>query len=64
MADTYEDFERCPSCGQGLEPRIMGEHLETVEEATQIGDPSTTAVMVCPNPDCPAKQTPEHAGTL
>lgn len=64
MSAPVEDFERCSACGQGMEPRVVGEHLETVEEAIQLGDPSTTAVMVCPNPECPAKQTPEHAGTL
>ncbi len=64
MTSDREDFERCPACGQGMEPRVVGEHLETVEESIQLHDPARTAVMVCPNPDCPAKQTPEHQGTL
>ncbi|MGI8700792.1 MAG: hypothetical protein ACR2JU_06235 [Nocardioidaceae bacterium] len=43
---------------------MLGEHLETVEESIQLHDRATTAVMICPNPDCPAKPTPEHHGTL
>lgn len=63
MTEGYEDFERCPACRQGLEPRVLGDHLETVEEPSKHGDAATAAAMVCPNPDCPTKQPPEHAGT-
>lgn len=58
MTSKSDDFERCPACGQGLEPRVVGERLETVEEAIQLHDDASAAVMVCPNPDCPARRDP------
>ncbi len=64
MTSEHEDFERCPACGQGLEPRVVSDHLETVEESIQLHDGASAAVMVCPNPDCPALETPENLGAL
>lgn len=53
MADD-EDFERCPYCGTGLEPRVVADDsLAPVEEAILEGTRADSAAMVCPNPSCP-----------
>jgi hypothetical protein len=49
-----EDFERCPACGMGLEPRVVTHgSLETVEQSILESAAAESAALVCTNPDCP-----------